>query len=116
MRAELSTLGVLSLHGRGEEQAVDLVAARFLGATVGTALLQDPRVDRPDHVATEAWATRSQIHQATGMIVAQVGVRAEDAMALLRGQAFARNTSLLEVAQDILERRINFREFTIEGD
>jgi hypothetical protein len=116
MRAELSTIGVLSLHRLGADREVDLVSARFLGATVGTALLQDPRVDRPDDVVTEAWASRSQIHQATGMIVAQVGVRTEDAMALLRGQAFARNTSLLEVAQDILERRINFREFTIEGD
>ncbi len=116
MRAELATLGVLSLHSFGPEREVDLVSARFLGATVGTALLQDPRVDRLEHVTKEAWATRSQIHQATGMVVAQVGVRAEDAMALLRGQAFARNTSLLEVAQDILERRVNFREFTIEGD
>lgn len=116
MRAELTTLGVLSLHRFGPEKEVDLVSARFLGATVGTALLQDPRVDAPNHVTKEAWATRSQIHQATGMIVAQVGVRAEDAMALLRGQAFARNTSLLDVAHDILERRINFREFTIEGD
>jgi len=116
LRAELSVLGVLSLHRRGEEREEDLVSARFLGATVGTALLLDPRVGRPDQDASEAWATRSQIHQATGMIVAQVGVRTEDAMALLRAQAFARNTSLLQVARDIVGRRINFRDFTIEGD
>lgn len=116
LRAELSVLGVLSLHRRGPDQDEDLVSARFLGATVGTAILQDPRVGRPDHVSKEAWATRSQIHQATGMIVAQVGVRTEDAMALMRGQAFARNTSLVEVARDIVGRRINFRDFTIEGD
>ena len=95
---------------------MDLASAHFLGATVGTAILQDPRVGRPDQVLSEAWATRSQIHQATGMIVAQVGVRTEDAMALLRGQAFARNTTLLDVAHDIIGRRINFRDFTIEGD
>lgn len=116
LRADLSVLGVLSLHRRGPDQDEDLVSARFLGATVGTALLQDPSVGRPDQVSKEAWATRSQIHQATGMIVAQVGVRTEDAMALLRGQAFARNTTLLEVARDIVERRVNFRDFTIEGD
>jgi len=116
LRADLSVLGVLSLHRRGPDQDEDLVSARFLGATVGTALLQDPRVGRPDQVSKEAWATRSQIHQATGMIVAQVGVRTEDAMALLRGHAFARNTSLLDVARDIIERRVNFRDFTIEGD
>lgn len=116
LRAELSILGVLSLHRHGPDQEEDLVSARFLGATVGTAILQDPRVGRPDQVSTEAWTSRSQIHQATGMIVAQVGVRTEDAMALLRGQAFARNTSLIEVARDIIRRRINFRDFTIEGD
>lgn len=116
LRADLSVLGVLSLHRRGPDQDEDLVSARFLGATVGTALLQDPRVGRPDQVSKEAWATRSQIHQATGMIVAQVGVRTEDAMALLRGHAFARNTTLLDVARDIIERRVNFRDFTIEGD
>ncbi len=116
LRADLAVLGVLSLHRRGPDQDADLVSARFLGATVGTALLQDPRVGRPDQVSKEAWATRSQIHQATGMIVAQVGVRTEDAMALLRGHAFARNTTLLDVARDIVERRVNFRDFTIEGD
>jgi AmiR/NasT family two-component response regulator len=67
-------------------------------------------------VSKDTWASRSQIHQASGMIVAQVGVRTEDAMALLRGQAFARNTTLLEVAGDIIARRINFRDFSIEGD
>ena len=116
LRADHAVLGVLSLHRRGPDQEEDLVSARFLGATVGTAILQDPRVGRPDQVSSEAWATRSQIHQATGMIVAQVGVRTEDAMALLRGQAFARNTTLIDVAHDIVARRINFRDFTIEGD
>jgi hypothetical protein len=116
LRAELTVLGVLSLHRRGPGHEVDLTSASFLGATVGTAILQDPRVGRPDQVSTDAWGIRSQIHQATGMIVAQVGVRTEDAMALLRAQAFARNTSLIEVAHDIVARRINFRDFTIEGD
>jgi len=37
-------------------------------------------------------------------------------MALLRGQAFANNASLLDVARQITERHINFRDFTIEGD
>lgn len=116
LRAELSTLGVLSVHRRGPDQEENLVAARFLGATVGTALLQDPGISNAEHLTAQAWADRSRIHQATGMIVAQVGVRSEDAIALLRGQAFARNTTLLDIAHDIIERRINFRDFTIEGD
>ena len=116
LRAELAVLGVLSLHRRDPEHEVDLTSANFLGVTVGTAILQDPRVGRPEQLLSEAWAERSQIHQATGMIVAQVGVRTEDALALLRGQAFARNATLIDVAHDIVSRRINFRDFTIEGD
>lgn len=116
LRAELSVLGVLSLHRSGHDHDVDVASANALGIAIGTAILQDTRVDRPDHVLSEAWAERSQIHQATGMIVAQAGVRTEDALALLRGRAFARNETLVEVARDVLSRRINFRDFTIEGD
>jgi hypothetical protein len=116
LRAELAVLGVLSLHRRDPDHEVDLTSANFLGVTVGTAILQDPRVGGPDQLLSEAWLERSQIHQATGMIVAQVGVRTEDAVALLRGQAFARNATLIDVARDIVSRRINFRDFAIEGD
>jgi hypothetical protein len=119
LRAELTVLGVLSLHrrDRGRNDAdLDLASANFLGVTVGTAILQDPRLGGREQLLNEAWAERSQIHQATGMIVAQVGVRTEDALALLRGQAFARNATLIDVARDIVSRRINFRDFTIEGD
>jgi AmiR/NasT family two-component response regulator len=63
-----------------------------------------------------AWPLRAQIHQATGMIISQVAVRPEDALALLRGQAFAQNTTLADVAQQVIERRINFEHFMIEGD
>jgi AmiR/NasT family two-component response regulator len=50
------------------------------------------------------------------MIISQVAVRPEDALALLRGQAFAQNTTLADVAQQVIERRINFEHFMIEGD
>ena len=50
------------------------------------------------------------------MIISQTGVRPEDALALLRGQAFANNVSMVDIAQQVVERRINFRDFTIEGD
>ncbi len=43
LRAELAVLGVLSLHRRDPNHDVDLTSANFLGVTVGTAILQDPR-------------------------------------------------------------------------
>ncbi len=116
LTAEEVVLGVMTLHRSHPQHEDDTSLAKFLGVTVGTALLNDPHVTEDGKALTEAWGSRAQIHQATGMVVAQVGVRAEDALALLRGQAYARNLSLSEVAFEIIERRINFRDFTIRGD
>jgi hypothetical protein len=52
--------------------------------------------------------SRREIHQATGMILAQLNVSASDAALLLRAHAFATERSLGEVANDIVERRIDF--------
>ncbi len=114
LSAEHSQLGVMTLHRAQPQKEDDESLARFLGVTVSTALLQDPKIG--SHELTATWEYRAEIHQATGMVVAQLGVRPEDAMALLRGQAFARARPLAEVANDIIQRRINFRDFTIEGD
>jgi hypothetical protein len=116
LHADESIVGVLTLYTRQRDARTDLSTARFLGGTLGAALLQYPHSGVPDSAAGELWGSRAQVHQATGMVVAQVGVRAEDALALLRGQAFSRNMSLIDVAREIIERRINFRDFTIEGD
>ncbi len=115
LAAQQSIVGVMTLHREEPEREGDESIAKFLGITVGAALLQDQPIST-DGDLTQAWESRAEIHQATGMVVAQVGVRPEDALALLRGHAFARASTLAEVAADVIERRINFRDFTIEGD
>jgi AmiR/NasT family two-component response regulator len=42
------------------------------------------------------------------MVMAQLGLRPEDALALLRAHAYADNTSLNEVSQAVIERRLDF--------
>lgn len=116
LRPRGETIGTLTAHWLTHQESVDTVLAEFLGVAIGAALLQDPDLGQRGEVFAEVWSSRSLIHQATGMIISQVGVRPEDALALLRGQAFAENTTLLEVAQQIVDRRINFRHFMIEGD
>lgn len=116
LRAGDEVIGTITAHWHDPQASVDVVAAEFLGVAIGAALLQDPSLGGRGEIYAEVWSSRAQIHQATGMIVSQVGVHPEDALALLRGQAFAKNTTLLDVAQQIVERRINFRHFTIEGD
>lgn len=116
LRPREIVIGTLTAHWRSRQMSVDATTSEFLGVAIGAALLQDPQLGQHGEIYAEVWSSRSQIHQATGMIISQVGVRPEDALALLRGQAFAEDTTLLDVAQQIIERRINFRHFMIEGD
>jgi hypothetical protein len=61
---------------------------------------------------TDAWwapsPTSSQIHQATGMVVAQLEVPPRIAYLRLRAHAFAHDVPLTTVARDVIERRLRF--------
>jgi hypothetical protein len=46
------------------------------------------------------------------MVVAQLGVRTADAMALLRAHAFAHDVSLERVAAAVVRRELDFRSPT----
>lgn len=109
-------IGALSAHRQRPEAPEDRDVGTFLGVALATALLQDPELAAANDACSASWPSKAQINQATGMVVAQVGVLPEDALALLKGHAFAQNTTLLEVARHVIERTINFRQFTIEGD
>ncbi|MEA9986816.1 MULTISPECIES: GAF and ANTAR domain-containing protein [Subtercola] len=52
--------------------------------------------------------SRKQVHQATGMIIAQLQVPATDAMLLLRAHAFSSGRTVREVAHDVVARRLDF--------
>jgi len=56
---------------------------------------------------------RREVHQATGMVLAQLGISAEDAALLLRAHAFASGRTVAEIANDIVERRL---DFAADGD
>ena len=52
--------------------------------------------------------SRREVHQATGMIIVQLGVTPEDAELLLRAHAFAGGRTVREVAKDVVDRRLDF--------
>jgi hypothetical protein len=116
LQGESTPVGVLTLHRDVPLEREDMDEAGFVGATVGAAILEHSHDIATRQTESDAWTHRSKIHQATGMVVAQAGVRPEDAMALLRGQAFARGISLELIAQGIIDRKVNFTDFRIEGD
>ena len=53
---------------------------------------------------------RAEVHQATGMILVQLGIPAEDAFARLRAYAFARRRPLGDVARDVVARSLVFTD------
>ena len=53
---------------------------------------------------------RLVIHQATGMIAAQLDETISNALARLRAAAFASGHSIYDIAQDVVERRVRFNE------
>jgi hypothetical protein len=61
----------------------------------------------PDGLADAALsARRAQVHQATGMVAAQLRVPVSDALALLRAHAYAHGQGLADLAADVLARRV----------
>lgn len=53
---------------------------------------------------------RAEVHQATGMVLAQLGIGPTDALARLRAHAFMSGRLLIDVAHDVVQRRLVFTE------
>lgn len=116
LRPDDAIVGLLSAHGPADTFTVHPGMSAFIGTAIGAALLGQPEAEFSSPAFTHAWSSRAQIHQATGMIMAQVGIPAQDALALMRGHAFVDGTELLDVAKRIVDRQITFRDHLDEGE
>ncbi len=67
-------------------------------------------VRRLAELLATAGADRIVIHQATGMIAAQLDDTVANAQARLRAAAFTSGRSMYGIAQDVVERRVWFGE------
>jgi hypothetical protein len=112
IRPDHDVIGVLTVHqlppvtGRPS-----LDAARFLADAIGAALLVDPPEQDAGVDPTAGagpWSSRAEIHQAIGMVIAQLRVGAHDALAILRAHAYAHATTLHEIAAQVLSGRLDF--------
>jgi ANTAR domain len=94
----------------GDYLAGAVVAAELAGLPLLDLLDSDLQaaVTDPD---SSAWAelnalSRTEVSQATGMLVAQLGVEPAEALVRLRAHAYTTNRSATDVARDILDRRL----------
>jgi hypothetical protein len=100
-------IGVLTIH----QDSIELPGreqAQFLANAIGAALVKDPPVE--SDLRKGPWSARSQVHQATGMVVAQLRIGPEDALALLRAHAFSHDTTLAAVAEQVTSRQLHFTD------
>jgi hypothetical protein len=101
-----------ALPGRldGQEFAGAVVAAELAGIPLLDLMDGDLKAAAGDPTS-DAWAelnslSRAEVSQATGMLVAQLGIEPTEALVRLRGHAYATGRSATEVAREILDRRL----------
>ncbi|KGN39658.1 ANTAR domain-containing protein [Knoellia aerolata] len=99
-------LGVLTLHQAGSTPPLDIDAARVVAKVLTAALLADAPTQHD--LGHAPWAERAEVHQATGMVVAQLGVPESDAIALLRAHAYSHDQSVTASAHAVLTRQLTF--------
>jgi hypothetical protein len=102
-------LGVMDLYRSrpGTLEADQLADALLLADTACALLLDTARAGdgrRPEMVGLQ----HPQVHQATGMIIAQIGASAAIALIRLRAYAYAHDLALRDVAADVVSRRLRF--------
>jgi GAF domain-containing protein len=103
-------LGVLDLY-RGAPGALSresFADVLVLADTACALLLDAGTVAGNGRRPEEAGLQHPEVHQATGMMVAQIGVSAAVALVRLRAYAYAHDQRLRDVATDVVARRLRF--------
>lgn len=106
-------LGVVELYHSEPgtlNRSQQAVAATLAGQTSWYLLRRIMTISSPDEDPglNPALISRREVHQATGMVLAQSGATAADSLLLLRAYAFAHDLTLREAADAVLEGRLRF--------
>jgi hypothetical protein len=107
-------LGVLDLYrlqpgALDDGQLRDAIAAADAAALMMLGLRTDPDRGGVDWL-DDAVAHRAEIHQAAGMVSVQLDVTTAEALARMRAHAFVHDRLLVDVARDVVARRLMFTE------
>lgn len=116
MRVGILSIGAVDLY---DQNAGTLPASAVRDATVMTDLVARSvlrrALIRAEHAGAEQervagrWSRR-EVHQASGMLAAQTGVRVDDALLLLRAFAHTSGRTVRELAADVVARRIDLAD------
>lgn len=109
-------LGILVAHTITASHIFDDAAARYLASALGPVLLDYVGSAALEAELTEDWSSRAVVHQATGMLIFDLRISADDALTLLRAHAYATDSTLLEVATRVVDQDLEFDNLSMEGD
>ena len=102
-----NVIGVLTLHQDPvEAEQFDVESGVMVAKVLTAALLADGPTQHD--LGQGPWAERAEVHQATGMVVAQLGVPESDALALLRAHAYSHDQSVSTTAHAVVSRAVTF--------
>ncbi|MGE0727330.1 MAG: ANTAR domain-containing protein [Acidimicrobiia bacterium] len=106
-------LGALNLYNdrAGELQPQQHADALIMAAIAAESLLLMQAGAKSGELAAELETganLHAVVHQATGMVSAQLGIYTTQALIRLRGHAFGHGRPLVDIASDIVERRLRF--------
>jgi transcriptional regulator with GAF, ATPase, and Fis domain len=104
-------IGALDLYSSSNtplEQS-QVTDATQLASLAAWQVLRRILADQPEEDSdTPGSYHRREVHQATGMVLAQLNISADEAALLLRAHAFSSGRSVAEIANDVVERRLTF--------
>lgn len=113
LRVGTAEIGLIGLYSRtpttlvsSQRAEVDAFAEVALGLVLDEIRHPPPDLDR--WLSDGRSLHRPEIHQATGMVSVQLGVDVTESLVRLRAHAYAQARPLLEIAREIVTRRLRF--------
>jgi len=103
------SIGAVDLYSAAPDalSPANVTTAAAMAGMAARAILRRALAHRDD-VFVDDPSSRRIVHQATGMVVAQLRIPADDALLVLRAHAFAASESLAVIAGEVVARRLDF--------
>ncbi|WP_154814756.1 GAF and ANTAR domain-containing protein [Actinophytocola xinjiangensis] len=115
LRVGRSVVGLFGLYSTDPVALCDLRRREVaVFADLALGLLLDREL--PPHEDLPGWfAAEALVHQASGIISVQLGVDVDEALDRLRAHAFSRGRPLMEIAGEVVHRRLRFEQLSQTG-
>ncbi len=102
-------IGAVDLYASAPDalSPTDIATASTMADAAAIQVLRHAIATRDDPFRDDP-SSRRMVHQATGMVIAQMRIPAAEALLVIRAHAFASGQSVRDVADEVIERRLDF--------